>query len=215
MKVVRFTNAILLSALLGITASAYAQHGHDGDRSDHSKRQDEQRHEGKHDEGRAESRHVPPQAKHEERHAPAAHIVARPPERIEARHEHPGHPNTPAPHGRAVGWEKHRAQNWEHEHRDWRDRGGYHGYRIPDHKYRAYFGPEHAFRVHGRPFRVVGGHPRFQYNGFWFTFVEPWPEMWAPNWYERDTVYVAYVNDGYYLVNRSHPGVRVAVNISF
>ncbi|MGA2483836.1 MAG: hypothetical protein ABSF92_12055 [Candidatus Acidiferrales bacterium] len=61
---------------------------------------------------------------------------------------------------------------------------------------------------------VVGGYPRFQYGGFWFNLVDPWPETWAPNWYENDDVYIDYYGGGYYLYNRRHPGVRLAVNVN-
>jgi len=55
---------------------------------------------------------------------------------------------------------------------------------------------------------VVDGYPRFQYGGF--SLVDPWPEFWANNWYETDDVYFDYYDDGYYLYNRRHPGVRIA-----
>jgi hypothetical protein len=45
--------------------------------------------------------------------------------------------------------------------------------------------------------------------------VDPWPEYWARTWYETDDVYVDYVNDGYYMYNRRHPGVAIAVNVAF
>ncbi len=61
---------------------------------------------------------------------------------------------------------------------------------------------------------VVGGYPRFQYGGLWFSMVDPWPEYWSRSWYETDDVYVDYVNDGYYMYNRSHPGVGIAINVS-
>jgi len=61
---------------------------------------------------------------------------------------------------------------------------------------------------------VVGGFPRFQYNGFWFSLVDPWPNSWANNWYETDNVYVIYQNDGYYMYNRSHPSVGIAISVS-
>ena len=62
---------------------------------------------------------------------------------------------------------------------------------------------------------VVGGYPRFQYGGFWFSVVDPWPEYWSRTWYETDDVNVDYVNDGYYMYNRRHPGIGIAVNVSF
>jgi hypothetical protein len=61
---------------------------------------------------------------------------------------------------------------------------------------------------------VVGGYPRFQYEGYWFSTVDPWPEDWANNWYDTDDVYVTYVNNGYYLFNSRYPNVGIAVNIS-
>jgi len=60
---------------------------------------------------------------------------------------------------------------------------------------------------------IVGGYPRFQYGGFWFSLVDPWPQSWANDWYENDDVYIEYSNGGYYLYNRSYPGYAIAVNV--
>src|ERR1700751_1602861 len=79
-------------------------------------------------------------------------------------------------------WQEHRARSWQSDHRDWQQRGGYHGSRIPDDRYRGYFGPDHGFRIYGLPFMVVDGYPRFRYEGYWFSPVDPWPEDWANNW---------------------------------
>jgi len=63
---------------------------------------------------------------------------------------------------------------------------------------------------------VVGGAPRFQYGGYWFSPVEAYPEYWGDNWYQNDDVYVDYINDGYYLFNRRFPGrPGIAISISF
>jgi len=112
-------------------------------------------------------------------------------------------------------WKEHRSQRWDSDHRDWQQRGGYHGYRVPDDRYRGYFGPDHGFRIGGLPFLVVGGYPRFQYNGYWISAVDPWPEYWGDNWYDNDDVYVAYVDNGYYMYNRRYPSSGVAISISF
>jgi hypothetical protein len=77
------------------------------------------------------------------------------------------------------------------------------------------FGYDHGFRVGGLPFLVVGGYPRFQYNGYWISAVDPWPEYWGDNWYDNDDVYVAYVDNGYYMYNRRYPHTGVAISISF
>ena len=61
----------------------------------------------------------------------------------------------------------------------------------------------------------VGGYPRFRYDGYWVTFIDPWPGDWPANWYETDDVYIDYVNDGYYLFDPMHPGIPIAVTISF
>ena len=55
--------------------------------------------------------------------------------------------------------------------------------------------------------KMVEGYSRFQYGGYWFGFVEPWPE----DWYYTDDVYVDYADGGYYLYNPYYPGVRVEI----
>lgn len=113
------------------------------------------------------------------------------------------------------GFAQSRARSWEQEHRGWRDRGGYNGYRIPDERFRQYFGRDHFFRIGRLPLVFVGGYPRFQYDGYWVTCLDPWPESWSEDWYQNDDVYLEYNGDGYYLFNRNHPGVGLAVTVSF
>jgi hypothetical protein len=117
-------------------------------------------------------------------------------------------------HVEQSAWQQHSSRNWQSDHRTWQQRGGYHGYRIPDDRYNGYFGPSHGFRVNGLPFLVVGGYPRFQYEGYWISTVDPWPEAWGNDWYDNDDVYVNYVDNGYYLYNRSYPGQGIAINIT-
>jgi hypothetical protein len=76
---------------------------------------------------------------------------------------------------------------------------------IPDDKFRASFGRTHTFVV-SRPV-VVEGQPRFQYSGYWFEIVDPWPAEWA----YTDDVYVDYIDGDYFLFDLLHPGVRVAL----
>lgn len=115
---------------------------------------------------------------------------------------------------RQTVWQQHRAGNWQAEHRTWQQRGGYNGYRVPDARFRGAFGPDHAFRMQGLPFMVVGGYPRFQYRGYWLSVVDPYPANWGENWYDSDQVFIVYTDNGYYMYNRSYPGVGLAVNIS-
>ena len=61
---------------------------------------------------------------------------------------------------------------------------------------------------------VIGGFPRFQYGGYWFSLVDPWPNSWASNWYETDDIYVVYADNGYYMYNQRYPGVGLAISVS-
>jgi len=79
--------------------------------------------------------------------------------------------------------------------------------RIPDDRFRANFGQEHVFVI-SEPV-MVGGFSRFQYGGFYFGFVDPWPD----GWYYTDDVYVDYIDGGYYLYNPYYPGVRVSISV--
>jgi hypothetical protein len=56
---------------------------------------------------------------------------------------------------------------------------------------------------------LVGGYSRFQYNGFWFGFVEPWPD----GWYYTDDVYIDYVDGDYYMYNPYYPGSRFSISV--
>jgi len=79
--------------------------------------------------------------------------------------------------------------------------------RIPDDRFRSNFGRGHEFRI-GSP-QMVGGYSRFQYGGYWFGFVQPWPD----SWYYTDDVYIDYIDGGYYLCNPSYPGTQIAVSV--
>jgi outer membrane biosynthesis protein TonB len=79
--------------------------------------------------------------------------------------------------------------------------------RIPDDRFRAHFGRDHSFRI-GSP-TLVGGYSRFQYGGYWFGFVQPWPD----GWYYTDDVYVDYIDGGYYLCNPNYPGAQVSISV--
>ncbi|GLH72010.1 hypothetical protein GETHLI_05120 [Geothrix limicola] len=110
-------------------------------------------------------------------------------------------------------WQEHRAHRWESEHRTWTQRGGYGGYRIPETQFARTFGDRHTFRIGSRPM-IYGGYPRFRCRGYWFLIVDPWPEFWVDDWYLWDDVYIDYDFDGYYLLDRRHPGVRLALMVS-
>ena len=79
--------------------------------------------------------------------------------------------------------------------------------RIPDAQFSANFGEGHTFVIN-QP-TIVGGFSRFQYGGFWFGFVQPWPV----GWYYTDNVYVTFVDGSYYLCNPYYPGAQIALSV--
>ena len=83
---------------------------------------------------------------------------------------------------------------------------GHGGGGRPD-RLHAHFGREHHFHV-GHP-EIVGGRPHFEYGGYSFIIVQPWPADWGYD----DDVYV--VDDGgvYYLCDVAHPGVQLELDV--
>ncbi|HWR14777.1 MAG TPA: hypothetical protein VN577_08100 [Terriglobales bacterium] len=223
MKAIGTTSTAILALLLGVAAPAYARQGQQGE----------------HQQPRPAQQHAQPQQSRTQKPKPAqqaqrpaqnqkqVHTQPRPDQnQKQARAQQRPTPNqqhqakeqpqySQRQHAHQAAWQQHRARSWQSDHRTWQQRGGYNGYRIPDDRFHGYFGPSHGFRIHGLPFQVVGGYPRFQYNGYWFSLVDPWPESWAYDWYDTDDVYVNYVDNGYYLYNRRYPSTGIAINISF
>ena len=80
------------------------------------------------------------------------------------------------------------------------------GGRIPADKFKANFGQQHTFRVSQSDY----SNHRFQYGGYSFGFVDPWPS----NWLYTQNVYVIEINGVYYLCNASFPGVNLALSFT-
>jgi|SRR5271155_2391712 hypothetical protein len=80
------------------------------------------------------------------------------------------------------------------------------GARIPADKFKANFGQQHTFRVSQADY---SSH-RFQYGGYSFGFIDPWPS----NWLYTQNVYVIEINGVYYLCNASFPGVNLALSFT-
>jgi hypothetical protein len=87
------------------------------------------------------------------------------------------------------------------------ERSGGHGVRIPDDHFRAHFGQEHRFRVSQADY---SRDRRFQYGGYWFGFVQPWPSNWL---YTQD-VFVVEIDGVYYLCNANYPGVNILLSVT-
>jgi hypothetical protein len=234
-KAFAMTGTVILSSLLGISVPGYAVQEHQGEKQDHAKPQ-----QSLHEQARpAQQQHAQPQhARPQQGQSKPQQRAAQQPNRTQqqqrsqqqarAPQERPaqsrpqqpsqqarGNQRTPAQqHFQQSAWQQHRAGNWQSDHRTWQQRGGYNGYRIPDDRFRGNFGQGHGFRIGRLPFLVVGGYPRFQYGGYWFSLVDPYPGNWAANWYDTDDVYVAYADNGYYLYNSRYPGVGLAISVS-
>jgi hypothetical protein len=219
------TGALLL--LVGSSAPAYAQ------REQQEKEQGKPQQEQQHQQAKpAQQQHQQPQKEQakpaQQQHQQTANKPAPRPQQAYGGTYHGGvQPNGPTyggvhhsgvPQGQGQvrsGFMQSRAGSWNNDHRSWSQRGGYNGYRVPEDRFRLYFGSNHFFRIGGLPMVFVGGYPRFQYDGYWVTFMDPWPEDWAPTWYETDDVYLDYTGDGYYLYDRMHPGIGIAVTVAF
>jgi len=77
--------------------------------------------------------------------------------------------------------------------------------RISDAHYASSFGSGHTFHVSEGDYR----NHRFQYGGYSFGFLDPWPVGWGYS----DDVYVVYVDGGYYMYDPVHVGMRISINI--
>lgn len=240
MKRVGIITTATLFLLLGTTAPAYVQHEQEG--NEHGKSQEGQEHQQKgqsaqHQQGQQHQQQAQHQQPAQEQHQqPAQHQrqASQPAPRQSRQQQSYGgeyhggvQPNGPV-HGGVhhsgvpqrqeqvhSGFGQSRAHDWNDDHRTWRQRGGYNGYRVPEERFRLYFGNSHFFRINSLPMVFVGGYPRFQYDGYWVTFADPWPEQWPDTWYQTDDTYLDYSDDGYYLYNRSRPGPGIAVTINF
>ena len=83
------------------------------------------------------------------------------------------------------------------------------GKRIPEEHFRQSFGREHRFHVDRT--RVVNvSQPVVVYGGYSFQLVDTWPAEWSYD----DDCYIDYVDDGYYLFDAEHPGIRIAVYVA-
>ena len=236
MKRIRFVSTGVLLLLLGITAPIYAQQQQDQNKQQQAKDKQQQgqnrqqqgaqqqQPQGQTKQPQQRTQQQPQQQRQTTQPQQRAQQqpqqqrqTTQPQQRVQQQQQ----ANRPSQQGQRVqqgeqqaAWQQHRASSWQSEHRTWQQRGGYNGYRIPDDRFRGYFGSGHAFRIHSYPLELFGGYPRFQYGGFWFSVVDPWPEYWSNDWYDTDDVYIEYSGDGYYLYNRRYPGVGIALSVS-
>jgi hypothetical protein len=98
-----------------------------------------------------------------------------------------------------------------HETRGWAERGGYHGYRIPEDRFRGNFGEGHRFHMSDFHRQRFGRYDRFQYGGLWFNCIDPWPFYWGMN----DNVWIGFQDGGYFMFNAAYPGQGIALSVTF
>jgi hypothetical protein len=239
----KFSTVALTAAMFlwfGSTAPAYAQHEEQRDKQD-EKRGEGGKMQGGHQQDRAAMQRAPqaeeqrpaqprerqPQQAQRQNSLPQRDSGADPaqqPQRVhpaaqpqrtqqQARtwQQQKGWAQNGASQGHAT-FQQNRAQNWATDHRNWVQRGGYGGYYVPQDRFSISFGSQHPFRLNTRPV-IYQGYPRFEYGGFSFLMVDPWPEYWSDSWYRYDDVYVDY-DEGYYLYDRRDPQVRLAITIT-
>jgi hypothetical protein len=175
MKLVGIIGTAVLSLTLGAAAPAYAQEEH-GQRDEHAQQEDKKAQQDK--PAQQEEKRGQPEEKKVQQEKPAQQ------EEKHAQQEQKPRQERPAA---------------QHEQEAQRANGN-HG-RIPDDRYKANFGREHAFRVNQGDFN----NHRFQYGGYWFGFAAPWPNNWL---YTQD-VFVVDIGGVYYLCNPMYPGVNV------
>jgi hypothetical protein len=194
MRALRFLNLAVLSVLLGSATLLYAQD--EKQQQDRPARQEEAKPQPKQDEakpGRQEEVKPSKQDKQLEKQDQKRG------EQQSGDHARPDGKENPAVQG------DHNRQGQEHpEMQGDRARPAGKGGHIPDDKFRAHFGREHHFNARTV---IVRGRPQFQYGGYTFELVDPWPADWAYG----DDCYVDYIDGDYYLIDLFHPGVRLVL----
>lgn len=181
MKLVGIISAAVLSATLGVAAPAYAQ-------QEQHDQQEEQKAKPAQDEKKAQPEKP---AKQEEKNAQQQEKNAKPEEKNAQRENNSKQEEKSA--------QQQHTQPAQHA-------SGNGGGRIPDDRYRANFGQEHRFRVNQSDY----SNRRFQYGGYWFGFVDPWPS----NWLYTQEVFVVEINGVYYLCNPMYPGVNITLSVT-
>ena len=161
MKLVISAGALFL--LLGTIAPAYAQ-GEQHEKEQGKPEQGQQQHQQQ----PAQQQHQPAQQQHQQQPAQQQHqqqaaqqSAAKPVQRSQPAYGGVYHGNVrateptnggvhpsgvPQHQGQVrTGFVQSRASSWNNEHRTWQQRGGYNGYRVPDDRFRIYFGNNHHF----------------------------------------------------------------------
>jgi len=217
MKLLRITVTTGLFLLLGTTAAAYAAQDRQGQGDKPDKQEEKAKPEkqqdkpAKPDDKQAKQEQPDKAAKPEAQPLKKQQQETPPkPEAKQAKQEQPEKAAKPeAKQAKQEQPDKHVQQQdqkaaQQSQHEAGNQGNGAHG-RISDDHYRASFGSGHNFHVNQGDYN----HRRFQYGGYSFGFIDPWPVAW----YYTDDVYVVYDDGGYYMYDVVHPGIRISVSI--
>ena len=152
MKLAISAGALFL--LLGTIAPAYAQREQEG--KDHGKPQ-----QGQQERQQPQKEQAKPA---QQQHQQTANKPAPRPQQAYGGAYHGGvkadgptnggvhHSGVPQHQGQVrSGFVQSRASSWNNDHHTWSQRGGYNGYRVPEDRFRLYFGSNHFFRISGLP----------------------------------------------------------------
>ena len=233
MKRLSVVGGICASLLLGVAAMAVAQDEHKNDRPEHGQPQNRQEQARPQEESRPQDQARPQEQQRPEdrrtqepqsgnRHEVSPQNEGRPQQQPQSGDRHPERQQDQRqmqqperqnmgaqqerendrheqarPQGEMQGNEHARAEGHERNQR-----------RISEPDFRAHFGREHRF--HPGRMQVYEGRPQFNYGGYVFELVEPWPQDWA---YDEDDYYIDYADGEYWLYSYDHPGVRLELII--
>jgi len=195
MKLVGIISTAVLSLTLGVTAPAYAQQ-EQRDQQEEQKAKPAQQEEKRAQQEQKKSQQEKP-AKQEEKSAQQQNRNTKQEEKSAQQNDKNGKQE-----------EKNAQQHTQQAKPEQQAQraGGNGGGRIPDDRFRANFGREHRFRVSQGDY----SNHRFQYGGYSFGFVDPWPS----NWLYTQEVFVVEIDGVYYLCNPMYPGMNITLSFN-
>jgi hypothetical protein len=196
MKLVGIISTAVLSLTLGVAAPAYAQQEQRDQQEEQKKNPAQQERKKTHSETPAKQNEKP--AAHEEKSTQQAGKNTQ----LQEKNAQQQDKNAKQEEKNTQQQHIQQAKPGQEEQRA----GGNGGGRIPDDRFKANFGREHSFRVSQGDYR----DRHFQYGGYSFGFVDPWPSNWI---YTQD-VYIVEINGVYYLCNPMYPGVNLALSFT-
>ena len=191
MNLVGVISTVVLSLTLGVAGPAYAQEEQHGQKEEQKAKPEEQKAKpAQQDEKKAQPEK---QSQHEQKPAAGQEKNAKPAENNARQNKNSKQEEKTAQRQNTQAQPKQQAQQTSS--------------RIPDDRFKANFGQQHRFHVSQADY---ARDRRFQYGGYWFGFVDPWPSNWL---YTQD-VFVVEINGIYYLCNPMYPGVNIALNVT-